>query len=65
MILLCVYKLQDALSGYSLAGHYAEIVTGHYFGIAPAAVVGCDDPGFFLRKSQHMHILELSKQPNG
>jgi len=28
-------------------GHYAEIVTGHYFSIEPAAVVGCDEPEFF------------------
>ena len=45
-----------------LAGHYVEIVTGHYFSIVPAAV--CWMQWDFLRKSQHMNIQELSKQPN-
>ena len=48
----------------SLAAYYTEMVTGQYFSISPAAVVGCDEPGFFLQKSQHMNNLELSKQPN-
>ena len=42
----------------SLAGHYTQIVTGHYSSITPIAVVGCIEP-FVLRKSQHMNILEL------
>jgi len=29
----------------------------------PAAVVGCDEP-LFLLKTQHMNLLEPSKQPN-
>ena len=62
--LLCVYKLQEALIkrstwADSLAGHYAGIATSQYFTIAPAAVVGCNEP-LFLQKPQHINLLELS-----
>jgi len=42
-----------------IAGHY----TSHVLSIAPAAVVGCDEP-FVMSKTQHMNNLKLSKQTN-
>ena len=58
LILLCEYKLQEALIqrstwADSLAGHYSEIVTGNYFSITHATVVGCDEPGFFAKITTH------------
>ena len=44
-----------------MVGHYIQIMTGHYFSIAPAADVGCIEP-FVLRKAKHLNILELSKE---
>jgi len=39
----------------------SSFVTGHYFSIAPAAVVGCDELVFCVKITTHEYILELSK----
>ena len=37
----------------SLASNYTQIVTGHYFNIVSAAVLGCDEPVFFAKIKIH------------